>query len=145
MTSFDIETMTGGIREIRDKLDKLKMIPQQVRKVKDDDLITTLELALEMCVRGLNIYGVNLYKSDAHDFVVSDDRSGLYMPFCAIDGMGDSAGESIIAARNEKPFTTKKDFAERTSVNKTVRDTMERLGIFKELQDDDQLTLDLGI
>ena len=145
MTSFDIETMTGGIREIRDKLDKLKMIPQQVRKVKDDDLITTLELALEMSVRGLNIYGVNLYKSDAHDFVVSDDRSGLYMPFCAIDGMGDSAGESIIAARNEKPFTTKKDFAERTSVNKTVRDTMERLGIFKELQDDDQLTLDLGI
>jgi len=144
MVAYDVDTMRGGIARIRPELERLRAIPQNERKAKDDDLITTLELALEMCVRGFKFYNVNRDESEALDFRVSEDKQGLYIPFAAIDGLGGAQAEQIVKAREEKPFTTKKDFEQRTRVSKTLIKKLEDLGVFEGLQDDSQLTLDLN-
>ncbi|MCB9498348.1 MAG: PolC-type DNA polymerase III [Bacillales bacterium] len=145
MNAFDISVMTGGVSSIRIELDRLNAIPQNERKAKDEDLITTLEISLEMCVRGFKFYGVDLYKSSAADFRVADDESGLYMPFIAVDSLGENCALSIINAREEKPFSTQSDFMRRTSTSKTVMEKMKDLGCFDEIPEDNQLSLDLGL
>jgi len=145
MTQYDVVTMVNGVAAIRAELDRLRAISAFDRKAKEEDLITTLELALEMTVRGLKFYPIDLYNSLSTEFKVADDESGLYMPYCSIDQMGTIAADSIIAARNEKPFATRVDFRNRTSVSKTIYAKMEDLGVFDGLLEDNQLTLDLGI
>nr|MCR5741976.1 PolC-type DNA polymerase III [Gammaproteobacteria bacterium] len=145
MTSYSIEVMTGGVARIKEELQRLKSIPQNEIKAKDSDLITTLELALEMCVRGMKFYNVGLYKSEAEDFAVAEDLSGLYMPFNAIDGLGAASAQSIVDARKNGPFDTQKDFLARCQVSSTNFEKMKELGCFKGIEADEQLTLDLGI
>ena len=145
MTAWDVEVMVNGTAAIRNELDELKSKPQNERKAKEDDLITTLELALEMTVRGMKFRNVNLYESEAEDFKVSDDKQSLYIPFAAIDGLGGEVAKSIITARNEKPFTTKSDFKARTRVSSTLFQRLEELGVFGDMPEDNQISLDLGI
>ena len=145
MTAYNIEVMTGGVSRIKEELQRLNNLAPNERKPKDEDLITTLELALEMTVRGYKFYNVDLYKSNAEDFAVSDDLSGLYMPFTAIDGLGAASAESIVEARKVKQFDTIKDFLDRCQVSSTNYEKMRDLDVFKGMQEDDQLTLDLGI
>ncbi|MBR4237371.1 PolC-type DNA polymerase III [bacterium] len=143
MVAYDVQVMTQGPAQIKAELENLKSKPQVERKNKDDDLITTLELCLEMTMRGYKFYMVDLEKSEAVDFAVSEDKNGLYIPFGAIDGCGQTVAQSIIDARNEKPFTTKNDFMDRTRVSKTIFKKLEDFGVFGKLPDDNQMTLDL--
>ena len=145
MVSFDIEAMVGGAETVKERLQELRNMPISERKVKDEDLMTTLELALEMIARGMKFYNVDLNKSKAKDFAVAEDGSGLYLPFIAIDGLGENSALSIVKARNEKPFDTQKDFKDRCQVNATNFEKMKELGMFNGMAEDNQLTLDLGI
>ena len=145
MVQYDVSVMVGGTAAIKAELERLKALSQQERKAKEDDLITTLELSLEMCVRGMKFLNINLEHSLARDFKVSDDGLGLYIPFSAIESMGSAAADSIVQARKEKPFDTKADFINRTSCTKTHIKRMEELGVFEGIPNDNQLSLDLGI
>ena len=62
-----------------------------------------------------------------------------------MDGLGEASAESIVKEREERPFETQKDFLERCQVNTTNFEKMKTLGCFKDMPEDDQLTLDLGI
>lgn len=141
MTQYSPEIMCGGVSLIKPELIRLKNISAFEKKAKDSDLQTTLELSLEMCARGFKFYMIDLYKSDATEFVVSDDKKGLYLPFCSIDSLGPAAAISIVEARKQAPFKTKKDFQERTSVNTTTFEKMEALGIFEGMSEDSQLSI----
>ena len=145
MVAWDVDTFIAGTGAIRSELEALKIKPQAERKPKDENLITTLELALEMSVRGMKFLNVDLYKSDAVDFRVSEDKNGLYIPFAAIDGLGAEVAKSIINAREERPFKTKTDFKNRTKVSTTIFNRLEELGVFGDLPNDNQLSFDLGL
>lgn len=144
MVAYSADIMTAGIPAIKAELNRLNSIPMNEKKVKDDDLITTLEITLEMWVRGFKIYPVDLYKSEAMDFAVSEDEKALYLPFDAVDGLGLNCAQTIINAREEKPFSTQSDFMKRTSTSKTVFEKMRDMGVFNGMPEDNQITLDLG-
>ena len=40
---------------------------------KEKNLLTVIELALEMCERGYSFQKIDLYKSDAHEFKIDGD------------------------------------------------------------------------
>ena len=145
MVAWDVDAFIAGTGAIKEELEALKIKPQNERKPKEEDLITTLELALEMTVRGMKFLNVNLYKSEATDFKVSEDKNGLYIPFAAIDGLGGEVAKSIIQAREERPFQTKTDFKNRTKVSSTIFNRLEELGVFGDLPNDNQISFDLGL
>ena len=127
---FDYEIMVAGANAIRNKLTTLNESSFNL-KVKDENLIVTLGVALEMTKRGYNFLPIDINRSDATTFTMED--KGLRMPFSAIDGLGASVAYDIISKRTEKPFTTREDVKERTKINKTVFEKLEQFGAFKDL------------
>ena len=63
------------------------------------------------------------------------------VPFTILDGLGDNVGESIVRARRERPFGSKEDLLRRTQLSKTLADKLSQLGVLKDLDESDQMSL----
>ncbi|MBQ6537434.1 MAG: PolC-type DNA polymerase III, partial [Eubacterium sp.] len=99
-----------------------------------------MKIVQEMLARGYEFAPIELEKADAKRFTITDD--GKIMPsFSAIDGMGPAAAEGIADAVKDGPFSSLKNFKDRTKVSQTVIDKMVELGILGGLPADDQISL----
>ena len=83
---------------------------------------------------------VDINHSDAHDFLIVDDHT-LLAPFRAVPGLGDNVAKQIVSAREEKPFLSKEDLANRGKVSKTLIDYMTENHVLDDLPDENQLSL----
>ena len=135
---FDIIAMYQGkemvkkrIREIQDKGFSATN--------KETTLVTELEIANEMLERGYRFTMIDLNKSDARNFVIEGDA--LIPPFRAIQGLGASVADQIVAARNDAPFLSKEDLQKRGKVSKTIIEFLDANGVLNDLPDEDQLNL----
>jgi DNA polymerase-3 subunit alpha (Gram-positive type) len=137
---FDYEVMVAGANAIRNKLVTLNDTFNL--KVKDENLIVTLGVALEMTKRGFSFLPVDINLSDATTFKM--EEKGLRMPFRAIDGLGDAVAYDIVQKRSEKAFTSRDDVKERTRINKTVFEKLETFGAFKDLNAENNV-IDAGL
>ncbi|GAK01530.1 DNA polymerase III alpha subunit [Geomicrobium sp. JCM 19055] len=106
---------------------------------KEKNLVTVLELALEMCERGFEFKDVDLYRSEATAFLVEDD--GLIPPFGALEGVGANAAKSIVEARVDGEFLSKEDLQQRSKATKTVIEHLDQSGALEGLPDSNQLSL----
>ena len=138
--SFDLETMELGYENIKEKLNELKLNKFGL-SVKEQDLISTLEVALEMTARGYKFGSVDLNKSHSHNFVIDEDKKTLIPPFRAIDGLGDTVAKNIISEREEREFISIEEFAKRCKVSGTLIEKMRIMGILKDLPESSQLSL----
>lgn len=141
-SAFDAEVLAGGKNAIRNKINEInEKIAAKTASNKEKDLVNELHIALEMYLRGYSILQVDIQKSDATTFILSDDKKALILPFSTIDNLGDAAAYSVIEARNEHPFESKKDVERRTKLNKTTFNRLLRLGALDSLPDDDMKSL----
>ena len=92
-----------------------------------------------MLERGFEFKMVDLYKSDANDFVIEGNT--LIAPFRAVPSLGDNVAKQIMAAREEREFLSKEDLATRGKVSKTVIEYLDENGVLKGLPDENQLSL----
>ncbi len=76
---------------------------------KEKNILTVLELALEMCERGYSFQKIDLYKSSADEFIIEGNT--LIPPFNSIPGLGTNAAINIVKAREEGEFLIKRRFA----------------------------------
>ncbi|VEU75689.1 DNA polymerase III polC-type [Mycoplasmopsis maculosa] len=127
--------------KVTTKLIELKNKNSDLISTKEKDLIPVLEITEELYARGMYIEQIDIEKSQAHEWIVDNDKNCLIPPFDSIDGLGPAVAESIVQARNESPFKSKEDFKNRTDVNKTLFETIKAMGILKNLNDTDQFTL----
>src|SRR5690625_3828575 len=139
---FDYESMVIGDNAITNKLRSLEEIPMYQRKVRDNDLMVTLGVALEMVKRGFKFLPVSIRKSSATDFII--EENGIRMPFITIDGLGESVAHGIVEAREEKEFTSISDCLERTRINKTVDALLKEYGAYEDLEEKSD-EIDLGL
>ena len=135
---FDIAAMAKGkdatkaaIKEITDK--------GMDASTKEKNLLTVLELANEMLERGLKIGMVDLYKSDAENFIIEGDT--LIAPFRSVPSLGANVAKQIVIAREESKFLSKEDLATRGKVSKTIIEYLTEQGVLKDLPDENQLSL----
>ena len=63
------------------------------------------------------------------------------LPFNAVSGIGDTAAESLVAAYNEKPFSTIDDVRSRTRLTGTNIDDLKKHGLFAGLPESAQISL----
>lgn len=144
--TFEIETMTKSYNDIKKRLEEIikkKAERSPDLKNKEKELEDVLLLALEMNARGFKIENISLDKSQAKTFIMNPETNTLIPPFITLEGLGENQAESIIVARQEKPFVSKNDLVNRTSLNQTLLKQFDKLGLLKELDEDDQLTLKL--
>ena len=84
-SDFDLISMVNGSQTIRAKLDEINAKGLDAAP-KEKSLLTVLEIALEMSERGIKLQKVDLYKSQATEFIIEGNT--LIPPFNAIPGLG---------------------------------------------------------
>lgn len=146
--AFEIDTMIQGREAILTRLLGIRArlsnyaTASQVSK-KENQLVDTLESALEMTVRGYKFTNIDLYKSDAKNFIIDKENNAIIPPFITVDGLGETAAKSIVEAREDKEFLSIEDLLKRTQLNSTCAKTLEKMGVLDSLQPENQLKLEL--
>ncbi|MBQ1477152.1 MAG: PolC-type DNA polymerase III, partial [Erysipelotrichaceae bacterium] len=143
--AYEIETMIKDADSIKARLDeigaKLNSREDPASK-KEKDIYDTLEISYEMASRGYRMSNIDLNRSLAKEFLVNpEDHHEIIPPFKILDGLGDNVAVSIVEARNERPFLSKEDLVARTQISQTLLKKMESLGVLKDLDDSNQISL----
>ncbi|RHW36405.1 PolC-type DNA polymerase III [Neobacillus notoginsengisoli] len=135
---FDIEAMARGSEAIRAIIEEINAKGLDAAP-KEKNLLTVLELALEMCERGFSFQKIDLYKSSASEFTI--EGTTLIPPFNSIPGLGTNAAVNIVKAREEGEFLSKEDLQQRGKVSKTVIEYLDKQGCLDALPEQNQLSL----
>lgn len=145
--AYEIETMIAGENMIRSRMNEIsqKMNSNEHKNEvskKEKDIYSTLELALEMVLRGYRIGNIDLNRSQASTFIVDPDhKNTIIPPFSTIDGLGSNVAETVVEEREKRPFLSKQDLMARTSLNGTHIKKLESMGVLKGLQEENQMSL----
>lgn len=137
-TDFDLATMTRGSASIRAKIKEINDKGLDAPP-KERNLVTVLEIALEMCERGFTFAKPDLYKSDATHFII--DGESLIPPFNAIPSLGTNVAKAIVESRDDGEFLSKEDLQRRGRVSKTIIEYMDAIGCLEGMPDSNQLSL----
>ena len=135
---FDVDAMVRGSESIRAVIEDINAKGLEA-STKEKNLMTVMELALEMCERGFGFAKVDLYKSSASEFIIEGDK--LIPPFNAIPGLGTNAAINIVKSREEGEFLSKEDLQQRGKISKTILEYLDNHGCLEGMPDQNQLSL----
>ncbi len=135
---FDYKLMCKGQAKVKAAIKEYETKGNALT-TKEKGTLTILEVINEMHARGINFVPIDLYKSSAKRFLLTD--KGILPPFIAIQGMGDIAAESIVEARKNGEFFTIEDFKMRTKTGNTMTGCIKDLGILDGIPETNQLSL----
>ncbi len=135
---FDALLMTKGMESV---VANIKAIEDNENATdKDEDLLTTLEVAYEFYLRGLDFLPVDLYKSHAIKFLIEDGK--IRPPFVAMSGLGESAAWDLMNGREGKQFLSVEEVAAACpKVSKTHIQMLKDAGAFGDLPETNQVSL----
>ena len=135
---FDAVMMTGGIEEVKASISAIENLEKP--SVKEKNLLITLEVAYEYFLRGFEFLPIDIYKSDALNFVIEDGK--LRPPFVAVSGLGESAAFDIVRGRENKQFLSMEEFAIACpKVSKTHMQMLKDAGAFGDMAETNQISL----
>ncbi len=135
---FDAALMTQGKETVLTNIDAIK--GNEDATDKDEDLLTTLEVAYEYYLRGFEFLPIDVYKSEAIRFTIEDGK--LRPPFVAISGLGENAAFDIVSGREGKSFLSIEEVsAACPKVSKTHIQMLKDAGAFGNLPDTSQVSL----
>ena len=139
--AFDLKIMMGSLEEQQQEFKRLKALADKYEaSQKEKDLMSALEVSLEMKQRGYSFANVELYKSQARRFMIKDETS-LLPPFVAVTSLGEKVADAIVEEREEAEFLSIKDLRRRTKMSQTIANRMVELGCLGDLPEDEQMSL----
>ena len=137
--NFDANIVSKGMDAIKRAIQDIERKGKDASN-KDKDMLTILEVALEMYARGIKCLPVDLYKSEATRFLITDD--GILPPFTALQGLGAAAANNIVEARKEVgTFISIEELKAKAGISKAVIEILENHGCLKGLDQSSQLSL----
>ncbi len=135
---FDADLMARGELVARDSLKTLEAKEAaKEASAKDGNVMTILEVVIEMYARGISFDKIDLYKSDATKFMPTE--TGILPPLNALAGVGTNAAKAIAEARGGEKFDSIEDLQQRSKANKTVIEVMKKAGILDGLPESSQM------
>ncbi|MBQ7523642.1 MAG: PolC-type DNA polymerase III [Oscillospiraceae bacterium] len=136
--SFDAAMMTQGMERVKAEIKRIES--DEEASAKDADLLVTLEACYEFYLRGFSFARLDLYRSDATKFVLSDGK--LIPPFKAVAGLGETVAEEIVKCREGKEFLSVDEFALACpKVSETLLGSLKEAGAFGDLPETSQISL----
>ncbi|MDR1589794.1 MAG: PolC-type DNA polymerase III [Oscillospiraceae bacterium] len=140
--AFDAAYMARGLDPVRSKIRAIRdMMGVKKATAKDEDMLTTLEVCYEFYMRGFEFADIDLYKSDAVKFKVTDDGR-LRPPFVSISGLGEIAAREIADKRQALQFISVEDLAAYCSKVSAVNvEQLRELGAFADMPESSQMSL----
>lgn len=135
---FDYSCMCQGIDVARDAIREIQAKGQEVT-AKDKNKQTVLEIVVEFYARGFKFCPIDLYRSDAKNFLPTEE--GLLPPFSSLQGLGVNAAQSIVEGRKDGEFNTLEELKERTSLGRSLIDLLKENGVLDGIPETNQLCL----
>ena len=138
--AFDVRVMQGTIEEQLAEFKRLRRLEDEHKAgPRDKDMISALEVSMEMVQRGYQFSNVSLLHSEAKRFQIRDGK--LLPPLLAVDSLGEKVALSIISEREKRPFVSIKELQQRCKVSQTIIETMRELDCLDGLPEDAQMSL----
>ena len=135
---FDAVLMTQGMDAVLANIDAIENNENATDK--DEDLLTTLEVAYEYYLRGFEFLPIDIYKSHATKFLIFDGK--LLPPFVSISGLGENAAWDLMRGREGKQFLSIEEVASACpKVSKTHIQMLKDAGAFGDLPETSQVSL----
>jgi len=138
---FDASIMTGSIDELnkqRAALDERSSSDSQ-STAKDKNVLTILEMVIEMRMRGIEFAKVDIYKSHASKFTI--DGGNILPSLTSMPGLGETVAEAIMREAKKGRFTSVRQMQQRTGANKAVIGILKEQGCLDGLPDSDQVSM----
>lgn len=135
---FDYSCMCQGIDVARDAIREIQAKGQEAT-AKDKNKQTVLEIVVEFYARGFKFCPIDLYRSDAKNFLPTEE--GLLPPFSSLQGLGVNAAQSIVEGRKDGEFNTLEELKERTSLGRSLIDLLKENGVLEGIPETNQLCL----
>ncbi len=136
--NFDAAMMTGDIEQVKAHIKAIEDMEKP--SAKDKNLLITLEVAYEYFLRGFEFLPIDIYKSEALNFVIEDGK--LRPPFVAVGGLGENAAFDIVNGREGKQFVSIEEFSLACpKVSKTHIQMLKEAGAFGSLPETNQISL----
>jgi exonuclease, DNA polymerase III, epsilon subunit family len=126
------------IEDLKNSRKKLDSEPNLNAKQKQE--LFLYEILIEMSCRNIELEKPNILTSDAKLFTITKDKK-IQLPLIAVDGLGESVAEKIIAERETEPFLSLEDLTKRTKLNKTVLKLLQDYDCVKGIQEENQSKL----
>ena len=134
---FDAVLMTHGKDAVVANIEAIENNENATDK--DEDLLTTLEVAYEYYIRGFEFLPISIYESHATKFLIKDGK--LLPPFVAISGLGENAAWDLMKGREGKTFLSVEEVAAACpKVSKTHIQMLKEAGAFGDLPDTSQVS-----
>ncbi len=135
---FDAEIVGGGYTAVSRAIKEIEEKGKEAT-AKDNETASTLQLVREALARKVQFLNVDLMKSDATAFLPENGK--IRMPFNSLPGLGETAAEKIIEARNKYNIYSVEDLRERTGISKSVIEILRRNHVLDGLSETNQFTL----
>ncbi|HHV29605.1 PolC-type DNA polymerase III [Acetivibrio mesophilus] len=135
---FDAAMMCHGKDKVKNKIREFEQKGNNMTQ-KEKNTLTILEVANEMYARGIKFLPIDIYKSDAVKFQIA--KEGIRPPLNALQGLGSSAAQNIVEARNGGEFLSVDDLRVRAKVSKAVIEILQQNGCLDGLPESNQISL----
>ena len=135
---FDAEIVGGGYSGVNAAIKEIEEKGVEA-SAKENETCQTLYLVREAMARGVKFLNVDLKKSDAKAFLPENGK--IRMPFNSLSGLGESAAERIIEARDKYDIYSIEDLREHTGISKAVIEILRRNHVLDGLSETNQFTL----
>ncbi len=133
----EADVVVGGRPAVKAKMDEIEALGRDAT-AKDKETASALQLVNECLVRGYRFLPVDLKKSHAKKFIPEPD--GIRLPFNSIAGLGDTAAENIMHARDTEDIFCIEDLKNAAKLSKSVIECLEKNGVLKGMTQTNQLT-----
>lgn len=138
---FDASCMIKGDAVCLDKIRELhrKDVDKTISAT-EKDTQTTLEVCHEFYKRGFVFEPMDVYKSDATKFIVTE--KGLIPPFTSMPGIGEQAALNIVEERKKGRFLSAEELSVRCpKVSKSVIELLGEIGALGSMPRSTQISL----
>ena len=135
---FDAEIVGRGLGAVKAYMKDIEKKGTEATQ-KEKDTYDIFQLVCECMARGIKFLNVDCRKSAATAFLPEDGK--IRMPFSSLPGLGDTAAQSIVAAREESEFMSVEDMSQRCSISKTLVELLRKNGALDGLNETNQMTL----
>ena len=135
--AFDAEYCCAGIDTVKRKIREIEN--NKDATAVEQNLMVTLEVCYEFYLRGFHFDTIDIYKSDATKFLITEN--GLLPPFVSVHGLGESAAYATVEQRKGKNFISVEEFSTCCNkLSKTHIEQLKALGAFAGMAETSQMT-----
>lgn len=135
---FDAEIVMQGKSHVRKVMTDLNQRYYDLSQV-DKDIANALLLVNEYYQRGYEFLPVHITKSHAKKFVPENGK--IRLPFSALPGVGETAAENVMAARDAGEVYSIEDLQKTAKVSKTVIEILKKNGALEGMSQTKQLSM----